>query len=117
MSRIVITGTRHELTDESKRIIRHTLRKYSDSTIIHGNCSGVDKYVDLLAKRWGCDTISVNADWRMYGRGAGPIRNRQMIDNYNPDIVIGFPAKDSKGTYNCINYAIKQNVKTLIYPL
>ena len=43
------------------------------------------------------------ADWDTHGRGAGPIRNKQMLEEGKPDLVIAFPG--GKGTANMIGQA------------
>jgi hypothetical protein len=58
------------------------------------------------------------ADWDRYGKGAGPIRNKQMLDE-NPDIemVIAFHTNltNSKGTKNMIDRAKRRNIKVCIF--
>ena len=51
-------------------------------------------------------TIAVYpADWKKYGRAAGPIRNLQMLDNGKPDICYAFHdcIEKSKGTKDMVN--------------
>ena len=59
--------------------------------IIQGNAPGAD----YLAKEWAqenkVECLSFPADWQQYGRKAGYIRNKQMLDEGKPDLVIAFP--------------------------
>ena len=50
------------------------------------------------------------ADWKQYGRGAGPIRNREMLQYSEPDIVVAFPG--GAGTADMIRAA-----RTAGYPV
>jgi len=49
------------------------------------------------------------ADWSRHGKSAGPIRNRQMLIEGRPDIVVAFPG--GKGTANMIKQAVEAGVK------
>src|SRR5690349_6814946 len=64
--------------------------------IIQGGASGAD----ALAKRWaaenGIECAEYPADCKKYGKKAGPIRNRQMIDHGQPTYAVAFPG--GKGT-------------------
>ena len=86
------------------------------STLIHGGARGAD----TLAGRWGeersLEVIEVRADWAKYGRGAGHVRNKAMLD-LDPSIVIGFhdSIETSKGTKNCLKQAASRSISTLIY--
>jgi hypothetical protein len=71
--------------------------------VIHGGARGAD----LLAEKWaianGVRHIGYMADWEAYGRAAGPIRNRRMIQEAKPDLVIAFPG--GRGTADCVHWA------------
>lgn len=72
--------------------------------IINGGCSGADALATNYAFNRGIGRHIVDADWEKYGRAAGPIRNRAMLD-LDPDIVIAFPG--GRGTANMIKAAIE----------
>jgi hypothetical protein len=90
--------------------------KKDDVTIVHGGCEGADILADQAAKLLGFKTIVVLPDWKRYGRGAGPVRNKQMVD-MKPDLVLVFhdSLSKSKGTKNCANLGVKACIKTLLY--
>jgi hypothetical protein len=81
-------------------------------TIIQGGCSGAD----WLTKRWAIQNGITNkeyvADWKTNGNRAGPIRNQQMLDIEQPDLIIAFPG--GKGTQNMITLAKDRNFKVQI---
>lgn len=68
--------------------------------IIQGGATGADK----LAREW-CGNRYVRcynfpADWKQYGRAAGPLRNAQMIAEGRPDLVLAFPG--GRGTADMV---------------
>lgn len=52
------------------------------------------------------------ADWKLHGHAAGPIRNRQMLDE-KPDLVIAFHEDwaNAKGTRDCVAEAGRRGIK------
>lgn len=48
-----------------------------------------------------------------YGNAAGPIRNKQMIDQAN--CLVAFPLSDSKGTKQAIAYAKEKKIPVFVY--
>lgn len=76
--------------------------------IIHGGAKGADTLAGEWAKNTGRECTEVVADWKRYGRAAGPIRNKAMLD-LNPDLVIAFHSDitKSKGTANMVDQAQK----------
>ena len=80
------------------------------TTIIHGCAKGVDTEAGRYAKCCGYAVEEYPADWEKHGKAAGPIRNKQMLDEGKPDLVIAFLAKDSRGTKNMIDQATKASV-------
>ena len=83
-------------------------------TLIHGDCRGADKTADRAAKVIGCyDPIEVYpADWRNYGKAAGFIRNKVMIET-KPDIVLAFQRNKSKGTQHVIDMANALGIRVM----
>lgn len=79
--------------------------------LFHGNARGVD----TLAGNWGNrqDGVSVHpvpAEWKKYGRKAGPIRNRKMLGQL-PDLVVAFPG--GRGTANMVKQAKAAGVEVI----
>lgn len=85
-----------------------------DITIIHGACSrkepetrrevSADMLADRAARELGFTVWPHPADWRRHGKGAGPMRNRQMLDRC-PDLVLAFQRNGSSGTADTIRAA------------
>ena len=56
------------------------------------------------------------ADWDRHGKSAGPIRNRQMLAEGHPDLVVAFPDTVSRGTWDMIGAARHAGVKVWVMP-
>ena len=68
------------------------------------------------AKKHGIALKIFPAEWTKYGKCAGPIRNRQMIDYINGfenKVVIAFVSANTKGTRNTIAFAQKANIRVI----
>ncbi len=79
------------------------------TVVIHGKARGAD----TLAERWAlARDIAVHpypANWILYGKGAGMIRNRTMLTDGRPDLVIAF--RGGNGTANMIGLARAAGVR------
>ena len=109
--RIVISGCRDYCDyDEAKEYIDECLSDMGESkdiVIISGCASGADAIGERYAEEKGFPVERYPADWKKYGKSAGPVRNRQMAEVC--DYVICFWDEKSKGTKSMIDYAIKKN--------
>lgn len=66
--------------------------------LIAGGAPGVDTVAaDWAITNWVPFT-EFKADWERHGYTAGPLRNKQMLDEGKPDLVVAFPG--GKGTAN-----------------
>lgn len=85
----------------------------SDTIVIHGAARGADTIGGEVAKSLGMPVDVYPAQWDKHGRAAGPIRNRQMLDQ-KPDIVIAFHnnIEESKGTKDCLAEAARRGIAT-----
>jgi hypothetical protein len=86
----------------------------ADIEIISGMAPGVDTVaVDWAVCNW-CKWHEFTADWDKYGRAAGPIRNKQMLLEGKPDLVVAFPG--GRGTAGMIKLAKEAGVPVLEVP-
>lgn len=85
-------------------------------TLIHGHCpDGADAIADRVALKHGLEPVRVPANWKRFGKGAGPIRNQKMLDEQKPEVVIAFRAHGkSTGTDDMIKRALKAGVPTFV---
>ena len=109
--RVVIAGCRdYNNYDEAKNYIDFCLsniRKENNIVIVSGCASGADVIGERYAKENGFEVEKYPADWKTYGRSAGPKRNKQMAEV--SDYVICFWDLKSRGTKSMIDYAKKYN--------
>lgn len=79
--------------------------------IIAGGATGADS----LAIEWAIANwvpfIEYPADWKQYGKKAGYIRNKQMLEEGKPDLVVAFPG--GRGTANMIKLAEEAGVEVI----
>lgn len=80
-------------------------------TIIEGGAIGADFCARLYAKYCGWQHQPFPADWKRYGLSAGYIRNKQMLDEGKPDLVVAFPG--GKGTAMMVKLAREAGVEVI----
>lgn len=87
-----------------------------DIVIVQGEARGADILSKKAAKSLQLEHRDYPARWDLYGRGAGPIRNKYQFDQEQPDLTIAFHDNivESKGTLNMINYAVSQGCPTIV---
>jgi len=94
-------------------VIYERMKKFDkDTVIIEGEARGADTIARNCAERMGLQVLKFPADWNKYGKAAGPIRNKQMIDEGKPDLVLAFYSEESKsrGTKNTVTQALKAGI-------
>ena len=111
--RILVCGSR-DYNDISK--VSMILRRYRDShpVIIHGAARGADACASLACRVLGYEEERHPANWKKYGKAAGPIRNREMLDS-GIDLVLAFWDGKSPGTRNMMAIARKAGVEVKVY--
>jgi hypothetical protein len=77
--------------------------------IIEGGAAGADAHAREWANANGVDVRTFYADWKTYGRRAGPLRNARMLDEGRPDGVVAFPG--GIGTNDMIRQARTAGLK------
>lgn len=82
------------------------------SQIWQGGAPGADALAIKWAKANDVEIQTMCADWRRYGKKAGPIRNQQMIDRCGADILLAFPT-GGPGTADCIGRAKAAGIPVL----
>jgi len=109
-SRVLVCGSRN-WTDK-KAILEFLWKLSRDTLIIEGEGRGADRIARDLAILLGFNILPFPADWKRYGKAAGPIRNQQMLDEGKPDLVVAFHnnLSKSKGTKDMVNRAKKAGI-------
>lgn len=113
MKRILVCGSRLWKDLEPIRLVL-SQHNPADTVVIHGAARGADRIAGMLASIQGFRVESYPADWDRYGRAAGMIRNRQMLDT-GIDTVYAFPIGESRGTWGCINEARRRGIEVVVY--
>ena len=114
MMHIIIAGCRdfNDYAVVEKEVMNY-IGKFIDKVeieIISGGASGVDALGERFAKEHNLGLKVVPADWKTYGRSAGPRRNEQMARMAGT--LIAFWDGKSNGTKHMIE--IMENKKLLV---
>ena len=108
---VVVAGCRaYTNYEEAKKHLISCLTEYKAEDqiiILSGGCKGADLLGEKFAKENGFPIRRYLPNWKEYGKAAGPIRNKQMVDLCHK--VICFWDGKSKGTESLIRYAKKSN--------
>lgn len=99
--RVCISGSRSFRALERVRAFIETLPP--GTTVIHGGARGVDTTAGRAARACGLAVEVVQPDWARYGRAAGPLRNRAMVEGC--DYLVAFWDGSSRGTKSAIDAA------------
>ena|SRR3990167_8122324 len=84
------------------------LRAEGMDHIISGGARGADHLAEMYADREEINIDVYPADWEKFGKSAGYIRNKQMLIEGRPDLVIAFPG--GKGTAMMVKLAKEAGV-------
>lgn len=111
--KLVVTGSRAWTN-------RFWLGAYLDMTYANVLSAGKEMVVgvgdcptgaDMMTYEWcrgnGLRPRVYKADWDQYGGAAGPVRNRKMLKEIEPDLVMGFLQRGeaNRGTLDCLDQA------------
>lgn len=70
---------------------------------------------DWFASEWSrwreIPFVTHPAKWNSQGRAAGPIRNRHMLEDWKPNLVVAFPG--GKGTLDMVTQARGRGVQVI----
>lgn len=95
LKRVLVTGSR-DMQKADYELVAATLERVRQRlggrfVLIHGAAPGADS----LAAEWALinriPAWGFPADWDAHNRAAGPIRNREMFENAEPDYGVAFP--------------------------
>lgn len=123
--RLIIAGSRDfndydSLSYFVEQFIKDNDLTYDDLEIVSGHCKGVDLLGEQFAEEHNIPIKVFPANWKKYGRAAGPMRNTEMIkyaNESNSGAVLAFWDGESKGTANTIRNSEKAGllVETILY--
>ena len=93
------------------------LNTYSSiDLIVEGGAVGADTLAGKIAQELDISLTVYPAEWTKYGRSAGYVRNTQMLEEVEPDLVVAFHDSigDSKGTAHCLREAKKRSIRAVL---
>lgn len=110
--RLLICGGR-DYTDKNKmyKFLDILKKNMQIDVIIEGDARGADRIAGFWARDNKIDNLKFPADWDTHGKAAGILRNRKMLDEGKPDMVIAFPG--GRGTANMVFIAKEAGVEVV----
>lgn len=84
---VIVTGDRNWA---DYALVCENLNRFTVGEVHHGGARGADRCAERWAIAWGIPHFQHNADWARYGRAAGPLRNIEMHEMANADLVVAF---------------------------
>lgn len=110
MMRVLVCGGRDYRNPQA---VYDALSALDDvSVVIEGGALGADCFAAEWADKTGTEHLQFTADWKAHGRAAGPIRNKKMLDEGKPDLVLAFPG--GRGTANMVKQARERGVRVQV---
>lgn len=110
--RVLVCGGRNY--DNQDRVNAVLDRLHNDAGVdclIEGGARGADHLGMTWAAHKGVPRERYDADWENQGSFAGPARNKRMLDEGKPDLVIAFPG--GRGTADMVRKARKAGVQVV----
>lgn len=92
-------------------LLFETLDGTGCTELCHGGARGADSWAGEWAKTRNIPCRVFRADWKLDGRAAGPIRNRRMLREFQPELVVAFPG--GKGTADMVAIAEAAGIPVL----
>lgn len=112
MSKVLITGSR---SWADKDTIATALKEIGATEIAQGGATGADCLAWRVAAELHIPCRTYQADWKKHGRGAGLIRNTEMLNEFKPDVVLAFWDGSSKGTAHMIETSQRGGCRVIVY--
>jgi len=118
MERLLICGDRDW---KNFQFILTKLSEFHQKTpvevVIEGEANGADMMARFAAERLGIPVLPFKANWGVYERAAGPIRNQKMLKEGKPTRVWAFHnfIENSKGTKHMVGISRKAGIPTEVF--
>lgn len=114
MHKLIVAGNRTFTDWEFFTSVMNSIN-FSRIQIVEGGAEGVDEMAKRYAVINNISFRTFDAEWKIYGKAAGPIRNKQMAEY--ADGLLAFWDGKSKGTQNMIETAKKLKLKVKVISL
>ncbi len=82
-SLVIVAGGGRDLVWPHQRVAAELLGFSSGRLVhllLHGGARGADRAIGRAAQQLGWSALALPAEWRRHGRAAGPIRNRELLE-------------------------------------
>lgn len=85
--KIAIVGSKsidhqnENIVSQVKSFILETISQHNIDLIVSGEAKGADTIAEIIAQDWNIPAQVFKPDWSRYGRGAGPVRNAEIINH------------------------------------
>ena len=119
--RVLVCGSRRWADEQPIRDALTKLAKEAPICVIEGGARGADE----IARQWviyarqhlglQVEHQLFPANWTRYGKSAGIVRNKQMLAEGQPDLVLAFQKDASAGTESMIRLAQEAKVPVVIW--
>ncbi len=118
MTRVLIAGGRgfSDYALLCKRVEKCIAGIDGHIEFVSGGAKGADSLGERFAIEHGFPVVVMKADWKKYGKAAGIVRNRQMLEYIclEDPIVVAFWDGKSHGTKNTIDTASKMGISPIV---
>lgn len=111
MFKVIVAGSRdfNDYILLRRKMIHYLSRKKPHEVeIVSGGARGADALGERFAKEKGCKLKIMKADWDLFGKSAGYIRNAEM--SKYADACVVFWDGESKGARHMIDLANKEGL-------
>lgn len=114
MVKVLVSGSRtiNNFLTVQQAIVESPWWPTEVERFIIGDADGVDSLAYEFAQEHETPVEIFEAEWQRYGKGAGPIRNSEMVDK--ADCLIAIWDSESPGTEDAIQKAIGSGLDVFV---
>lgn len=97
-----------------EQCLSSVVRDENIEAVVSGGARGADALAERFAEAHDIPLIVVPADWKKFGRSAGPRRNTEIVRL--ADVVVAFWDGSSRGTRDTLTQARQFGRRVMIFP-
>lgn len=111
--RVIIAGSRTATENQAVEALARCPWIGFVTAVVSGTAQGADEYGERWAESRHLEVLRFPADWKGYGRRAGPLRNEQMAKNAEGLVAVW--DGQSRGTLSMIGLALKRGLRVFVF--